>query len=91
MEDSFGINNVALVEGQPRTLGLRELLQVYRRPPARGRAPPLGVPPAPGARSGCTSSQGLLVAIVDIDEVIQLIRSSDDAAAARRGSCRCST
>src|SRR6476620_790607 len=29
MEDSFGINNVALVEGQPRTLGLRELLQVY--------------------------------------------------------------
>ncbi len=29
MEDSFGINNVALVEGQPRTLGLLELLQVY--------------------------------------------------------------
>ena len=29
MEDSFGINNVALVDGQPRTLGLRELLQVY--------------------------------------------------------------
>ena len=29
MEDSFGINNVALVDGQPRTLGLVELLQVY--------------------------------------------------------------
>jgi DNA gyrase subunit A len=29
MEDSFGINNVALVDGQPRTLGLLELLQVY--------------------------------------------------------------
>ena len=29
MEDSFGINNVALVEGQPRTLGLREMLQIY--------------------------------------------------------------
>ena len=29
MEDSFGINNVALVDGQPRTLGLRELLKVY--------------------------------------------------------------
>ncbi|MEE6286562.1 DNA topoisomerase IV subunit A [Georgenia sp. MJ173] len=29
MEDSFGINNVALVDGQPRTLGLRELLVVY--------------------------------------------------------------
>src|SRR5690606_12705621 len=29
MEDSFGINAVALVDGQPRTLGLRELLQVF--------------------------------------------------------------
>src|SRR6187401_1063929 len=29
MEDSFGINNVALVDGQPRTLGLKELLQVF--------------------------------------------------------------
>ena len=29
MEDSFGINNVALVDGQPRTLGLKELLRVY--------------------------------------------------------------
>ena len=29
MEDSFGINNVALVDGQPRTLGLKELLSVF--------------------------------------------------------------
>ena len=29
MEDTFGINNVALVDGQPRLLGLRELLQIY--------------------------------------------------------------
>src|SRR6478736_3551236 len=29
MEDSFGINNVALVDGQPRTLGLKELLRTY--------------------------------------------------------------
>ena len=29
LEDSFGINNVALVDGQPRTLGLRELLVVW--------------------------------------------------------------
>ena len=44
MEDSFGINNVALVDGQPRTLGLRELLEVYvdfrhRRRPAALAAP----------------------------------------------------
>ncbi|RWR16863.1 DNA topoisomerase IV, partial [Microbacterium enclense] len=29
LEDSFGINNVALVDGQPQTLGLREMLRVY--------------------------------------------------------------
>ena len=29
LEDSFGINNVALVDGQPRTLGLKELLEVF--------------------------------------------------------------
>src|SRR6476646_9171141 len=29
MEETFGINNVALVDGQPRLLGLRELLQIY--------------------------------------------------------------
>ena len=57
MEDSFGINNVALVDGQPRTLGLLELLQVYldhrievvrrrsRVPPPQGQRPA-----APGRR-----------------------------------------
>ena len=29
MEETFGINNVALVDGQPRVLGLRELLEIY--------------------------------------------------------------
>ena len=29
MEETFGINNVALVDGQPRALGLRELLEIY--------------------------------------------------------------
>ena len=49
MEDSFGINNVALVDGQPRTLGLKELLRHLRRLPDRGRAPPHRVP-APQAQ-----------------------------------------
>ncbi|WP_105030504.1 DNA gyrase/topoisomerase IV subunit A [Arthrobacter ruber] len=82
MEDSFGINNVALVDGQPRTLGLRELLQVYvshrilvvrRRTSYRLRR----------KRDRLHLVEGLLVAIVDIDEVIQIIRSSDESAAAR--------
>lgn len=82
LEDGFSINAVALVEGQPRTLGLRELLQVYvghrvdvvtRRTRHRlGRR-----------EDRLHLVQGLLVAIVDIDEVIQVIRSSEDTASAK--------
>ncbi|MFP5316564.1 MAG: DNA gyrase subunit A, partial [Actinomycetes bacterium] len=82
MEDSFGINNVTLVDGQPRTLGLVELLQVYishrisvvRRRTSYRLAK---------KKDRLHLVEGLLIAIVDIDEVIQIIRSSDEAAAAR--------
>ncbi len=82
MEDSFNINNVALVEGQPRTLGLKELLKVYvefrtdvvRRRTAYRLA---------RREERLHLVNGLLVAIDDIDEVIQVIRTSDDTAAAR--------
>ncbi|MDQ2850615.1 MAG: DNA topoisomerase IV subunit A [Actinomycetota bacterium] len=82
LEESFGINNVALVEGQPRTLGLKELLRVYvdfridvvrRRTQFR----------LDKRLARLHLVEGLLVAIVDIDEVIQIIRSSDDSASAR--------
>ena len=83
LEDSFSINNVALVDGQPRTLG-----------PARAAAS-CG---SSTASTWCAAArsyrlakrrerlhlvEGLLVAILDIDEVIQVIRTSDDADAAR--------
>src|SRR4051812_23330965 len=82
LEDTFGINNVALVDSQPRTLGLKELLQVFlghrydvvRRRSAHRRTK---------AADRLHLVEGLLVAILDIDEVIQLIRSSDTAAAAK--------
>ncbi len=82
MEDSFGINNVALVDGQPRTLGLKEMLEVFlqhrydvvRRRSAFRRT---------RAMDRLHLVEGLLIAILDIDEVIQLIRSSDNAAEAR--------
>ena len=88
MEDSFGINNVALVEGQPRTLGLKELLQVFvdfRIEVVRRRT---------AYRLGKREDQlhlveGLLIAILDIDEVIQLIRTSDDAATAKSRLMSC--
>ncbi|ROS72993.1 DNA topoisomerase (ATP-hydrolyzing) subunit A [Cellulomonas sp. PhB143] len=82
LEDSFGINNVALVDGQPRTLGLVELLRVWvehrvdvvRRRSAFRLAK---------RKDRLHLVEGLLLAIVDIDEVIQVIRSSDDATIAR--------
>ncbi len=82
MEDSFGINAVALVDGQPRTLGLKELLRTYvdfrigvvRRRTEHRLAK---------RRDRLHLVEGLLIAILDIDEVIQLIRTSDDTAAAR--------
>ncbi len=50
MEDSFGINNVALVDGQPRTLGLKELLRGLPRAPLRRDPPAVGVPSGEGRR-----------------------------------------
>ncbi|MEE6295504.1 DNA gyrase/topoisomerase IV subunit A [Georgenia wangjunii] len=82
MEESFGINNVALVDGQPRTLGLRELLVVYvghRLSVVRRRTEHRLAKRIERAHLVA----GLLVAIADIDEVIAVIRTSDDADAAR--------
>ena len=82
MEDSFAINNVALVDGQPRTLGLKDLLRVYvdfRTDVVRRRSEfRLG-----RRKDRLHLVEGLLVAILDIDEVIQVIRSSDDAGVAK--------
>ncbi len=82
MEDSFGINNVALVDGQPRTLGLRDLLEVWvshRITVVRRRSEHR----LARRRDRLHLVEGLLVAIVDIDEVIQVIRASDTAEIAR--------
>ena len=82
MEDSFGINAVALVDGQPRTLGLKQMLEVYlghRYDVVRRRT----VFRRGKAADELHLVEGLLIAILDIDEVIQLIRSSDNAAEAK--------
>ena len=82
MEETFGINNVALVDGQPRVLGLRELLEIFvthrlevvrRRTEYRRRK----------RSERLHLVAGLVVALLNIDEVIQVIRSSDDAASAK--------
>jgi len=82
LEENFGINNVTLVDGQPKTLGLKDLLSVYvdhRMTVVRRRtAHRLGK-----RKDRLHLVEGLLLALVDIDEVIEIIRTSDDAAAAR--------
>lgn len=82
MEDSFGINNVALVHGRPQTLGLRDLLGVFlahRITVTRRRSE---------NRLGKKKARlhlvvGLLKAILEIDEVIRIIRASDEVDQAR--------
>ncbi|MEY3663417.1 MAG: hypothetical protein RI919_933 [Actinomycetota bacterium] len=82
MEDSFGINNVTLVDGRPNTLGLRDLLGVYlahRVQVTRRRTTNrLGK-----KKARLHLVEGLLIAIVAIDEVIQVIRSSEEVDEAR--------
>jgi DNA gyrase subunit A len=87
MEETFGINNVALVDGQPRTLGLKELLSIYlehridvtrRRSEFRRRK----------RQDRLHLVDGILIALLNIDEVIQVIRTSDDSAAAKQRLCQ---
>ncbi|MFR0578024.1 DNA topoisomerase (ATP-hydrolyzing) subunit A [Bifidobacterium thermophilum] len=78
LEDSFTMNNVALVDGRPHTMGLKEMLEVWiahRRNVIRRRSEFR----RKKALERLHLVDGLLLALVDIDEVIQVIRTSDDA------------
>lgn len=82
LQDNFTINNVALVNGRPHTMGLKEMLQVWvdhRRVVIRRRSEFR----RKKALERLHLVEGLLLAMVDIDEVIQVIRSSDDAEVAK--------
>ncbi len=83
LESTFAINNVALVDGRPHTMGLKELLQVWidhRRAVVHNRSQFR----KKKAQERLHLVEGLLLALVDIDEVIQVIRSSDDQASAKQ-------
>ena len=84
LEQSFGINNLVLVDGQPRTLGLKQLLEVFlahrydvvtRRTRYRRRK----------REERLHLVEGLLIALLDIDKVIRLIRNSENAQEAKAG------
>ncbi len=81
LQVTFGINMVALVDGQPRTLGLREILDCFirhRREVVTRRT----IFELRKARDRAHILEGLTVALANIDEMIELIKtsaSSDEA------------
>jgi DNA gyrase subunit A len=75
LQQTFSIMNIALVNRQPRTLGLKELLEQYilhREEVIRRRTMHL----LRAAKQEAHKLEGLIYAVCDIDEVIRLIRSS---------------
>lgn len=82
MQNAFHVNMVALVDGQPRVLGLRSALQhfiEFRRTVVRRRAEY----DLSRARERAHVLEGLRIALENLDEVISLIRGSDDTESAR--------
>ncbi len=82
LQTSFGINVLALDDGQPRQMGLKDALQCFIRfreeVIVRRARYDLGK-----ARDRAHNLVGLAIAVANIDEVIRLIRAAPDAAAAR--------
>ena len=82
LEENFGVNNVALVAGRPQQLGLKQLLEVYlehRLEVVRRRSQNR----LDRRKARLHLLEGLQVAVLNIDEVIDVIRTSDTAEAAR--------
>jgi DNA gyrase subunit A len=82
LEDNFAVNAVALVDGVPRTLNLADMVHAYvahqievivRRSEFRLRK----------AQERAHIVEGLLIALDNIDEVVRIIRASEDVDAAR--------
>jgi len=84
MQNSFGINMVALVDGVPKTLSLKELVQHYvthqREVVTRRTQHELR-----RAEARAHVLEGLLIALDNLDAVIELIRASADTDTAREG------
>ena len=83
LEESFGVNAVSLVEGQPKTLSLKEMLQVFldHRLDVTRRQAQFQFDKK---KSRLHLVEGLLLAVLDIDDVIAIIRSSENAEEARK-------
>jgi DNA gyrase subunit A len=82
MQTVFGINMVAIVDGQPRLLGLREILDAFLRH-RREVVTRRSLFELRKARDSAHILEGLATALANIDEVIELIKSSDNPADAK--------
>ncbi len=83
LRSTFAVNTLALVDGQPRTITLKEALEAYighRRVVIRRRAEF----DLEKARERAHILEGLLIALSDLDRVIAIIRGSDSVEAARQ-------
>ena len=84
MQSSFGINMVALVEGQPQLLNLKQILDAFlrhRREVVTRRT----IYELRKARARAHVLEGLAVALANIDEVIDMIKKSANPAEAKAG------
>ncbi|HEY0420815.1 MAG TPA: DNA gyrase subunit A [Acetobacteraceae bacterium] len=82
LQTSFGVNMLALDDGRPRQMGLKDALQVFIRfredVILRRSRHELGK-----ARGRAHNLVGLAIAVANIDEVIRIIRASPDPVSAR--------
>src|SRR6266571_1017545 len=87
LQQTFGVNMVALADGVPRTLNLREMVRYYvlhqKEVVTRRTKDQLQ-----RAERRAHILEGLLIALSNIDAVIKLIRSSPDPEQAREGLTR---
>ncbi|MDA8561793.1 DNA gyrase subunit A [Gammaproteobacteria bacterium] len=82
LQNSFGVNIVALVDGQPRTLNLRELIKhflTHRREIVTRRT----IYDLRKANERAHILEGLTVALANIDEIIKLIKNAKDSSEAK--------
>jgi len=84
MQDTFGMNMVALLDGQPRLLNLKQMLDAFlrhRREVVTRRT----IFDLKKARERGHLLEGLAVALSNVDEVIALIKAAPTPAAAKEG------
>jgi len=84
LETVFGINMVALIDGQPKLLGLKEMLEAFLRH-RREIVTRRTIFDLAKARDRAHVLEGLAVALANIDEVIALIKASPTSVEAKAG------